>query len=141
MAKGIESTHVSWTEEAQYIDPETVDILLQNIKGTTTMRHYITGCNLATLVQTAYRLSKPQGLGFMHYTEGDLPDEDIAKILVDQKRLNGSGNLFLRLDYVRGRSVKLTVFRENDKLYLNDEWYDHTPEQQQELLEQVRLTE
>lgn len=86
------------------------------------------GTDLVALAQRAYSLSRPQGLGFLHYQEGGLPAED-AKGCIGR---DGS----LNMDYVHGRALKFHVQKNADGSFsLADAWYDHTTEQYQELLE------
>ena len=42
------------------------------------------------------------------------------------------------MDYVRGRSIKLRIYRTKDgREYIYDRWYDHSDEQLRELLRRV----
>lgn len=92
----------------------------------------LTGVDLVALAKAAYDLSKPQGMGFLHYEPGGLTDEQA------QSLVNDEGNrCALSLDYVAGRAVKLTVFRDGDKLAMRDSWYDHSDSQLRELLTRV----
>ena len=88
----------------------------------------ITGTDLIKFVKKVYELSQPQGLGFLHYQEGGLSDEE-AKTLIKE-----NGNYVVNMDYVKGRACKMIVFRKNNKLLIQDSWYDHTDNQLKELL-------
>ena len=90
----------------------------------------ITGCDFVKLVQTAYDLSQPRGLGILHYEEGPLSDEEAKKLIHD-------GNTPVSMDYVKGRAVKMVVFREGEKLFIADPWFDHTPNQLRTLLSRI----
>jgi len=81
----------------------------------------ITGSDLVEAVKAAYDLSRPQGLGLMHYEEGELSDEE-AKRLVDDT----DARMPVSLDYVKGRACKFDVYRDENKLFINDAWYDHS---------------
>lgn len=94
----------------------------------------ITGCDLVKLTQKAYELSVPQGLGFLHYVEGGL-SEDEAKSLIFEDEPWGP----LNLDYVKGRAVKLNVRSKDGKWFLDDSWYDHTDDQYKELLQSIGI--
>jgi len=94
----------------------------------------ITGCNLVELVKKAYELSEPRGLGFLHAQPGGLSDED-AQQLVNEKRPHTP----VSLDYVKGRCVKFSVYREGDKLFTNKRWYDHSEQDLRELLAHVGI--
>ncbi len=92
----------------------------------------ITGCDLRQVVQEVYLLSKPQGLGHLHYENGPLDQETIDLILEgDDVRCVFS------MDYVQGRYCKFAVFRHDDKLYMHNSWYDHSEEQLAELCERI----
>lgn len=95
----------------------------------------LTGVNLVLLVQQAYVLSQPRGLGFLHHVAGDvLSDHDAAALIAE----SGSRSIAVNLDYVKGRGCKLVVFRRGDRLEMNDAWYDHTAEQLAALLKVVK---
>lgn len=92
----------------------------------------ITDVDLIKFIKTVYSLSKPQGLGILHYEEGGLSDEDAKKII---ERSADSPFMAVGMDYVHGRSCKMTVRKEEDRLKINDQWYDHSQTQLQELLD------
>lgn len=76
--------------------------------------------DLRELVARAFDLSRPQGMGFLHHRAGGATKEEIdACVHGTEARIVASA------DYLRGRSMKLTVFRDGDGLYVNDRWYDH----------------
>ena len=92
----------------------------------------ITGVNLRKLVQEVYAASSPQGLGLLHYQKGGLSDEDADAIVAmgaDDK------HIVVRMDYVKGRSCKMTVWRRGERLVINDRWFDHTPDQLRSVLD------
>lgn len=95
----------------------------------------VTGVDLVELAKAAYDLSRPQGLGFLHFTPDPLTDEEAQSLLRD-----ADSHLALSLDYVHGRAVKLTVYRDGDTLSMRDRWYDHSQSQLQELLERIGKT-
>ena len=101
----------------------------------------ITGIDLGLLIREAYALSRPQGMGLLHYSEGPLPDREVEEIL---GTIDGSG---LHMDYVLGRSIKMNVFPFkmgrpgsasqpflDGRKYTYDSWHDHSPRQLAELL-------
>jgi hypothetical protein len=82
--------------------------------------------DLVKLVQEAYALSRPQGMGHVHYRSGGLDTPEAMKIVgvgrhddlfpedVDRinKTCHGVYDIpVLSLDYVHGRAVKLTVWK------------------------------
>ena len=96
----------------------------------------ITGIDLRKLVKEAYNLSQPQGLGFIHFQPGPLPEEDVNEIL---SRFEDDERYAVSMDYVRGRAVKLHVWQEGDRLFTDARWYDHSDAQLRLLL--MRVTE
>lgn len=93
----------------------------------------VTGCKLTDLVKAAYDLSSPQGLGFLHHEEGTLTDEQADSMI------NEEGQIAVSMDYVKGRACKMTVFRDGEKLFIRDTWYDHTENQLMRLLDMVAV--
>ena len=102
------------------------------------MKNYIdvTDADLIKLIQEAYNLSAPQGLGFLHFTADPLSDEE-AQQLIDSAA-NDRG-IAAGLDYVKGRACKLTVFIEDDKRWICNSWYDHNDAMLDLLLERVGI--
>ena len=93
----------------------------------------ITGVDLKRFIQKVYDLSVPQGFGFLHYTKEPLTDEEVNGIL-EHANYNG---VRLSMDYMKGRACKMTVFKVDDKLWINNNWYDHSEEQLSTLLKDV----
>ncbi len=95
----------------------------------------VTGVDLKELAKVVYDLSIPVGLGMLHARPGPLPDKDAEDLLK-----GNSGHTILSMDYIYGRQCKFHVFEVDDKLFIRDQWYDHTPAQLQELLSLVGIT-
>lgn len=98
----------------------------------------ITGVDLKQFVKDVYDLSKPQGLGFKHFTPKPLSDEEAESIVI-----RSSERFPVDVDYVRGRACKMTVFRDKEnpeRLYIHDKWYDHSESALQELLSRHGIT-
>lgn len=91
----------------------------------------ITGIDLKEFVKEVYALSKPQGMGILHYQEGELSDTDAQEII---EKFKNSERIAISMDYVRGRACKMTVWKENGKLLIVDNWYDHSDLQFEALL-------
>jgi len=99
----------------------------------------VTGIDLVKFVKKVYELSRPLGMGFLQFTPDPLTDEQ-AKGLISVHKKDPS--IKLSLDYVNGRSCKMTVYKETEgklfnkkeKLFIRDNWYDHTDSQLKELL-------
>lgn len=96
----------------------------------------ITGVDLVEFAKAVYDLSRPQGMGFLHYKEGPLSDAEAAQVVGNPHR---SPSVALCMDYVFGRACKMTVFRNGDNLEIHERWYDHSPEDLQELLRRVGI--
>jgi hypothetical protein len=99
----------------------------------------ISSANLKDIMKHAYELSQPQGLGFLHYTEGPLDDETIDNYL---EHYSDNPRIALYLDYVHGRACKLTVFRGEDGegFFINNEWIDHSDTDLEELINRLKET-
>jgi hypothetical protein len=97
----------------------------------------ITGTDLRKLVAAVYANSSPQGLGFLHFKEGQLAGDDVDKLLSMGTYATRSGRdgPIVSLDYVHGRACKFTVWRKGDRMLVGDRWFDHSPEQLQDLLQ------
>ncbi len=95
----------------------------------------VTKASLAGLVQAAYSLSKPQGLGILHYEEGDLTSAEVVEII---SRRHGS--CAVNMDYVNGRACKFNVKVKENRYYVRNVWHDHSDHQFKILLEAVGLS-
>lgn len=81
--------------------------------------------DLIKFVQDVYSLSSPQEMGFLHYRVGDEMTTEQAKEIL--ARFPADKRLVLRLDYIRGRACKMSVYRSKGGGYeLPDSWFDHT---------------
>lgn len=92
----------------------------------------ITGVDLVKFVKNVYDLSRPVGMGFLHFTPGPLSDDDAQRCIMP-----AGGSLVVSMDYVHGRGCKMSVWRKLNRLEIDDAWYDHTDAQLQELLAHV----
>jgi len=81
----------------------------------------ITGVDLKEFAKAVYDLSRPQGLGMLHFTPTPLSDDEAASLV----KPSGNG-IRLSMDYVRGRSCKMHVREKDGKLFISNPWYDHT---------------
>lgn len=90
------------------------------------MKIDITGIDMVKFVKAVYDLSNPQGMGFVHFTPEPLSDEEAKSLIKEDGTVS--------LDYVKGRACKMHVFKEDDKLYINDTWFDHTDKELEQLL-------
>jgi hypothetical protein len=94
----------------------------------------ITGADLRIVAKAAYSLSQPRGLGFIHFMDGDLPDVDAETIATRLAAMRPDYYRAMDMDYVRGRCVKLTVYKFDGKHYIKGMWFDHTDADLAELL-------
>lgn len=97
----------------------------------------ITGTDLKVFVKKVYELSKPQGMGMLHYEPGDLDDATADEIVRSAAYHNP--RFPIQLDYLKGRACKMTVTADGDRLYIQKSWYDHSPEQLEELLKVCKV--
>lgn len=101
--------------------------------------HRVTSDKLRDLISRAYELSQPQGLGHLQYHGGELPEKELDRLLdvahhAGWRNVTGRG---IHLDYVLGRSVKLSIKCDDEGYFLVDRdkwWYDHSEAQFEELL-------
>lgn len=92
--------------------------------------------NLPKVIAKAYELSKPQGMGYLHFQEGGIPEDVLQKILSRSDAEEGGYHKRVSLDYVQGRAVKLSIpyDEETGEFYISgDRWYDHSGSQWDEL--------
>lgn len=86
------------------------------------LRYFFDESKLDAVICAAYDLSRPQGLGFLSAVEGPLDGETLRDI-----KAGGFGAYRAAMDYVMGRSVKLDIRYDGDRLYISAErWYDHS---------------
>lgn len=101
----------------------------------------ITGVDLREFIKAAYDLSSPQGMGFIHFQEGGLDDETVDAILEKEKTVHLENRVVVSMDYVHGRAVKMAVLRDGGKLFIRDDWFDHSPKQLADLLNRVGVSQ
>jgi hypothetical protein len=97
----------------------------------------ITGVDLKTFIKEVYALSCPVGLGMLHYKPGPLSDEDVNEWVASAMAHNGGSDVVVDMDYVLGRCCKMVVWRRKDRLFIRDDWYDHSPDELAQLLNRV----
>ena len=99
----------------------------------------ITGAPLETIVRAAYAPSTPRGLGHLHFQDGDLTDDEVSEIV---GRFASSSMTAVGMDYVKGRSVKMTVRKDADgRLWIKNRWYDHGDGQLRSFLKAIGIPE
>jgi len=94
----------------------------------------VTGIDLIKFIKEVYKLSIPAGLGWLHFTEGELTSEEAKEISDIWKN---DKQFALEMDYIGGRACKMIVFRIKNKLYIRSPWFDHTDIQLKKLLKTV----
>jgi hypothetical protein len=95
----------------------------------------ITGVDPILFIKNVYALSVPVGMGFLHFREGELDDATAVDIWHGH-----FVNPCISMDYVHGRGCKMTVWNKNGRLYIDEKWFDHTPEQLQKLFDMCNIT-
>lgn len=76
--------------------------------------------NIKDVIAAVYDCSRPQGLGFLHYTPDPLSDEELDKLASNTELKN------LSLDYVAGRACKFCLREIKGEYYFDKDWFDHT---------------
>lgn len=99
------------------------------------MIHLRPDTDLSDLLRRAFDMSRPQGLGYLHHRPEPLTDAE-ADLCFE------GGPVAASADYIRGRSVKLTVWRRKDApgYEVHDHWFDHSDTAWAELLAPYRVT-
>lgn len=85
--------------------------------------------DMVAFIRTVHRLSSAQGLGFRDDKEGPLPDVAIRPY-VDQLESGGR----TCMDYIAGRSIKMSIHKHDGRYFIRDDWYDHSDAEFDELL-------
>lgn len=100
----------------------------------------VTDCDLKILISTAYKLSAQQGLG---YFDPDGNSDNLTPEIVDEilAKSQKDSICVISMDYVNGRAVKMTVFRKEAGLFIENHWFDHNDDQLRKLLVAVGLEE
>ncbi len=97
----------------------------------------VTGCDLAALVRAAYSPSRQQGLGvFDQSGRADLTDESVEQVL---ERGRNDPMCAVGIDYLNGRSVKMHVYKDGERLFIPNTWYDHSDAELAAFLEQIGI--
>jgi hypothetical protein len=91
----------------------------------------LTDIDPIALIRAVYRHSVPRGMGLLHATEGELPEEEARQCLHD----NGT----ISMDYVRGRGCKFFSRLKDGKRLMPIPWYDHTTEELNAMLADLGL--
>jgi hypothetical protein len=102
------------------------------IKYTYPYEEYMITFNIDPLkvIQAVYRYSRPQGLGIIHFQEGELSVED-AKLYIRR------GAIYM--DYVHGRACKFgATLTEKGVTFSDTEWLDHTHHDLLQLIEDLK---
>lgn len=107
-----------------------------------TTRVHFSRSHLPSVIRKAYELSQPQGLGFLHFQPGSIPEGVLNQIVEQSNKRLGIDVHGVYMDYVLGRSVKLGIPHSpsDDTFYLIDEgrWYDHSQEAWKELVQHAQ---
>ena len=104
----------------------------------TTARIAISRDNLPKVIAKAFDLSNPQGMGFLHFKPGGIPEDVLNGILARADESENPYRKDISLDYVQGRAVKLSIrYDEGSQQWHleGDSWYDHGTAAWEELKE------
>ena len=103
----------------------------------------MTGVDRRALIAESYDLSHACGMGWLHFEEGRLTEKELDDLMPPPLYKHVS----LSLDYVKGRAVKMTVFKAISNFHFNTPpevkeymfypWYDHADHWLEELLKRV----
>jgi hypothetical protein len=92
----------------------------------------ITGADLRAVIQAAYKLSEPQGMGFLHAKPGPLTEAEVDAILA-----RGTPAHPVNMDYINGRACKFYVQVSEGVTQIASRWYDHTDDDTAALLKAI----
>ena len=97
---------------------------------------------LNAVVRGAYKHSRPQGMGFLHYQDGEMSAAAAEEFIRRPDGLAISKShersiLVVSLDYVQGRACKFNVWLSKGQFYCESRWYDHSKEQLKTMLEEA----
>jgi hypothetical protein len=77
----------------------------------------ISGLTKASVLAALYNASAPVGMGFIHYTSGDMSEAEAEKALTTEI---GPFGRPLYFDYVRGRALKVDLSKDSFDPWLFD---------------------
>lgn len=80
------------------------------------MKFNATRNQLLCIMANAVNASTPMGLGFLQYQNKAYNVQDMEPYVIDSERI------FADLDYVDGRMVKLTIFKEEGQYVIRDDF-------------------
>lgn len=78
------------------------------------MKFKATKNQLLCIMANAVNFSRPVGLGFLQFEDKIYSPEDMEKYILNDD------TIFADLDYVDGRMVKLTIFKEGSQYVIKD---------------------
>lgn len=84
---------------------------------------------LTALISAVYNISRPVGMGRLHYRPGPIPDELLKHIL---------GNPYgIHMDYLYGRQCKFSVQEIEGHYFISKSWPDHSAEDLAQVLKEI----
>lgn len=86
---------------------------------------------LGDLIRHTYALSRPVGMGMLHFMPGPIPEETVTTILNNKYGVS--------MDYVHGRQCKMSVGQEDGKYFISRRWPDHSKGDLVELLTRLDI--
>lgn len=95
--------------------------------------------NIKEAIAKAYNLSQPQGMGYLHFQPGVMP-EDAAKVMAEEAEKKGE----IYFDYLAGRAMKIGFKRYEDGWQCNiadGHWFDHSASAVEEFRKECERTD
>ena len=98
----------------------------------------VTGIDLIKFAQDAYELTPLTGKASMLGAKrnGKLSKEDAEKLVEQYK---DDGEIALRMDKVKGKDCRMTIYRDGSSLLIDSIWTGHTTEDLKDLLERQNI--
>lgn len=102
----------------------------------------VTGFDPLVFIREVYNLSKPLGMGYLHYRPGDCPEMLPESIWNQRQHFDYDGiHPVVHLDYVYGRCCKMPIYKlaKEERYFVRKQWMDHSPEDYKELFRRCDL--
>lgn len=94
------------------------------------------------ILQRAYMLSQPVGMGHLQFTPGPLSDAELTEYVgMNSRSVNGA--VHYSFDYVKGRAVKLSVVEiigtDTYDVRIDGGWFDHSDHEVELLRDALKM--
>lgn len=91
----------------------------------------IQSTNFEEIMNNVYSLSRPQGLGILHFEEGNTMPKECMAYYKQQMEEKKSAHA----DYTKGRSMKFNLYQDDKGYFTENNLVDHSDEQLKALME------